>query len=126
MGIRDNDYGEWPAQEVDHTHGDPGNNRLNNLRLATHQQNSYNAKLRSNSRSERKGKELHATVQEVRLSVADGAHLLTVGVYPTVDGEDPARDPIKLEFGQLNRFKRPILKHVLHLHHSLGLRATLP
>ena len=73
------------------------------------------------------GSERHAAVQEVRLSVANDDHLIIGGVYPTVDGEGhPARDPIKLEFGQLNRFKRPILKHVLHLHHSLGLRAVLP
>ncbi|GHU70004.1 hypothetical protein FACS1894184_14840 [Clostridia bacterium] len=41
--------------EVDHIDGHPSNCRKMNLRLATHQQNSYNTKLRSNNTSGCKG-----------------------------------------------------------------------
>lgn len=36
-------YGEWPT-EVDHANGDKGDNRLDNLRLATRTQNNANAR----------------------------------------------------------------------------------
>lgn len=37
-------YGEWPEKLIDHIDGDPSNNRLNNLRLATHRENQSNKK----------------------------------------------------------------------------------
>ena len=35
-------YGEYPASVVDHADGDPSNNKINNLRLATRQENNRN------------------------------------------------------------------------------------
>lgn len=35
-------YGAWPRDEVDHVNGDPGDNRLANLREATHGENMLN------------------------------------------------------------------------------------
>ena len=35
-------HGYWPALDIDHRDGDTGNNRPENLREATHQQNHYN------------------------------------------------------------------------------------
>jgi hypothetical protein len=47
--------GEWPADEVDHEDTDVSNNRWENLRPATHSQNSANQGIRSNNTSGRKG-----------------------------------------------------------------------
>jgi hypothetical protein len=35
-------YGRWPAQQIDHINGDKDDNRLSNLREATHMQNQWN------------------------------------------------------------------------------------
>jgi len=49
-------HGDIPAGlEVDHRDGNPGNNRLENLRLATHGQNNSNMKLARHSTTGFKG-----------------------------------------------------------------------
>ena len=42
-------HGEWPKLLIDHVNGDPGDNRLCNLREATYQQNNQNRKPRTRS-----------------------------------------------------------------------------
>ena len=48
-------YGEWPNKEIDHINGNPSDNRICNLRLATRVQNAQNTKLRSDNKSGAKG-----------------------------------------------------------------------
>lgn len=43
-------HGEWPG-EIDHIDGNPSNNRLENLRVVTHQENGMNQKMRKNNSS---------------------------------------------------------------------------
>lgn len=42
-------HGEWPALEVDHRNRKRSDNRIGNLRQATHKQNTYNQSLRESS-----------------------------------------------------------------------------
>lgn len=48
-------YGEWPELSIDHSDGNPSNNAINNLRLATQSQNLYNARARPRSDGSIKG-----------------------------------------------------------------------
>lgn len=48
-------YGTWPNGEIDHINGNPIDNRIENLREATHQQNMCNQKIRSDNTSGVKG-----------------------------------------------------------------------
>jgi hypothetical protein len=47
--------GEWPAHEIDHIDLDSSNNIFSNLREATHSENSFNRRKRSDSTSSKKG-----------------------------------------------------------------------
>lgn len=48
-------YGEWPLDEIDHKDGNGFNNRIDNLRLATHAENGQNQALRKTNTSGKHG-----------------------------------------------------------------------
>lgn len=48
-------YGVWPDQQLDHINGVKSDNRIENLRKCTNQQNSFNKKSNSSSSSSYKG-----------------------------------------------------------------------
>lgn len=64
-------HGSMPDQEIDHINGVRTDNRIENLRRATRQQNAYNTKPRSNSASPHKGVTFaaHANLWRARLHV---------------------------------------------------------
>jgi hypothetical protein len=78
--------GRWPRNLVDHIDGRPGNDRLSNLRGATHSQNAANARqrpglsgIRGVRARRRKG---GPTVYEARIKV--NGKLRQLGTYPTI------------------------------------------
>ncbi len=52
-------YGEWPSTYIDHKDGNPDNNSISNLRLATPAQNLQNTKIYVRNKSGAKGVFLH-------------------------------------------------------------------
>lgn len=48
-------YGEWPPSILDHKNGNPSDNRIENLRIATHSENMRNKKTPSHNKSGYKG-----------------------------------------------------------------------
>lgn len=64
-------YGRWPGvgMEVDHRNRNPGDNRITNLRLATHGQNQANSGAMSNCKSGERGVTYEARDRVWRISV---------------------------------------------------------
>lgn len=48
-------YGEWPSDEIDHINGDPLDNRIGNLRIATRQQQCWNSGMKKTNKLGLKG-----------------------------------------------------------------------
>lgn len=62
--------GAWPEQEIDHIDGDRSNNRFDNLRPATHEQNARNQKLRADNIARLKGVRLNGATWQARIRIA--------------------------------------------------------
>lgn len=77
-------YGRIPAgYEIDHINGKVNDNRIVNLRLATHQQNIVNGKHRKNNTSGKKGVTFHAGGRW-RAKITKDGRTIHLGLYDSV------------------------------------------
>lgn len=74
-------HGEFPAHEIDHIDRDPSNNRITNLRLATHAQNSANTPKRRTNASGFKGVYRHQGRWLAQMTA--GGKSVYLGVFDT-------------------------------------------
>jgi hypothetical protein len=74
-------HGRWPAAFIDHINGDPGDNRLANLREATNAQNTRNSGRRSNNTSGYKGVTWNRAARKWAAQIRDGKRYLHLGTY---------------------------------------------
>lgn len=76
-------HGEWP-EFIDHINGDPFDNRLSNLRLATGSQNNYNQRRNSRNISGFKGVSYFSKTGQWRAAINIGKrHRKHLGLYAT-------------------------------------------
>ena len=75
-------YGVWP-EAVDHVNGNKLDNRISNLRIATRQENLFNSRCRSDSKSGVKGVNRHGKGWRAKIK-RDGI-LYSLGTYPTIE-----------------------------------------
>lgn len=78
-------YGEWPDAEVDHINGDPGDNRICNLREATRKQNMENVKLSSSNSTGFRGVTFNKRLQKYKATMRHHTQTLNLGHFETVE-----------------------------------------
>lgn len=73
--------GEWPRGGVDHKDGDTGNNRFDNLRIATQTQNNGNAKKHITNTSGYKGVSIHRCTGKWQARIKINGKTLWLGTF---------------------------------------------
>lgn len=82
-------HGEWPTQIIDHINRTKTDNRLTNLRLATHSLNIRNADIRANNRSGYVGISMQENRWKAQIQINGESYHL--GLYPTLREANAAR-----------------------------------
>ena len=75
----------YRPEQIDHINGNRADNRIENLRPATNQQNQYNAKLRSDNKSGIKGVSWHKTTNKWMVSLRVDGKQKHFGLYFDID-----------------------------------------
>lgn len=76
-------FGEWPDGFIDHINRDRGDNRISNLRVATHAENARNRPAASHNKTGLKGVQEHRGKFRARI-VCDGERV-SVGTFETAE-----------------------------------------
>lgn len=84
-------YEEHPAMGIDHIDGDPGNNRIANLRLATQSQQRFNARGRYVSKTGVKGVTLNGDRRGYDARIVVNGKLHYLGYFRTIEEAAEAR-----------------------------------
>lgn len=97
--------------EVDHINGDSLDNRKDNLRPASHQQNSFNTKIFSTNKSGYKGVSFHSQTQKWRAAIVKDYKQKHLGLFNSVIEAAQAYDNAARElFGDFANLNFPGLE----------------
>jgi hypothetical protein len=88
-------YGVAPADLIDHKDRDNGNNRINNLREATHAQNQQNKKVYANNKSGHKGVSWYPLRRKWRVRIQHNTKPILVGFFDTIEEAIKARKKVE-------------------------------
>lgn len=98
-------YGEWPEGILDHRDGDKSNNRIENLRQATHAENSRNQNLSRRSTSGVRGVVWNKAVRKWQAQIQIDGRTRYLGVFSEKSKAAEARASAERElFGDFGRF----------------------
>jgi hypothetical protein len=99
--------GNWPNGEIDHINGDPGDNRIENLRVVSSQQNKWNRGSRPNSISKFVGVARSSSGTWYGQIVIDGKFVY-LGSFATEEDAARARDVVATRYhGKFARLNFP-------------------
>ncbi len=84
-------YGEWPLNEVDHEDRNPINDKIENLRLATHMQNSMNRRIYSNNTSGYTGVYFNKNMNQYKGDISANGERIHLGYFDTAEKAAEAR-----------------------------------
>ena len=74
-------HGEWPAEQIDHIDLDRSNNRIDNLREATHSENMCNSSLYANNKSGFKGVYWNKKLRRWMARIGVSGKLIYIGLF---------------------------------------------
>jgi len=99
-------HGEWPPKDLDHIDGDPSNNRIANLRLATRQENTRNVGLRKTNSTGVPGVYWNKNAGKFASHISDDAYKkIHLGLFPTLAEAAAARSAAEIKY--FGDFRRP-------------------
>ena len=79
------EYGEWPSKQVDHINGNPNDNRLSNLRLASASENGRNRGQQANNKSGFKGVSWAARERKWNARIMAQGQYRSLGYFDTAE-----------------------------------------
>lgn len=98
-------HGEWPIFEIDHKDLDKSNNRLGNLRPATHSQNGMNREKSPSMYSDHKGVSFDLSREKWVAQIGVGKKNIYLGRYSSEEGAANAYRSASVRFhGEFSRF----------------------
>lgn len=78
-------HGKWPDGEIDHVNGVKTDNRIENLRVASREQNQQNTKLFATNRTGAKGVAFISSRNRYRASIGYQRKRVILGEFKTID-----------------------------------------
>ncbi len=93
-------HGECLSTDIDHINGNPSDNRLSNLRAATHTQNQRNQKLRKDNTSGHKGVYWCAALKKWAAYINHGGKMRIIGYFREIEAAAQARQNTEREVFQ--------------------------
>jgi len=97
-------YGEQPSGHIDHINGNPSDNRIANLRIATPSQNMRNARMRTDNKSGHKGVCWSERDKRWRAYMHVNGRMIDLGNFKTLEAAVEKRvQAAKKTFGEFYR-----------------------
>ena len=91
-------FGKWPSDQIDHIDGDKLNNKIDNLRVVTNQENQKNAKLPSTNTSGVMGVCVHNQTQKWRAQIQDDGKNKFLGLFDNFEEAVAARQAAERKY----------------------------
>jgi len=96
----------WPSDQIDHVNGTKSDNRINNIREATNNQNGKNIKLKFNNKSGAAGVSYDKVNKKWRAAIKCNGKQIYLGRYINYDDAVSARMSAEIKyFGEWRRDK---------------------
>jgi hypothetical protein len=94
-------HGEWPVGDLDHINGDPADNRIANLRIATQSQNNANRRAR---RGRNKGVYMEKKTGKYKANICVNRKQIYLGRFESAEAAKAAYDKAAAQyFGEYAR-----------------------
>lgn len=92
-------YGEWPTKTIDHINGNPGDNRICNLRDVSQMENSRNQKRHSRNKTGINGVHVNKCTGRLTVQFRINGKSTHIGLYDTIFDAACARKSAELKHG---------------------------